>query len=124
MPGGEAPQSYVIRRVARTWDGNTYVEVRFNTGLLNDFIFSGFPATEVGFQTDPQGRRFFTSAFKERPFDIERVVHDAIRQFAASIPTTAYPDDMRDHFHIAMLKQEDHPHTRSMHLSVGREFRL
>jgi len=115
-----APSSYHITRVARLHNGHTFVEVLFDTGLFNDFLFGGFPDTVVDYKEDRYGRPYWNSEIKERPFNIEPIVHKAIRDFANEVVEKGHKGDMRDPVLPLLFLKEEHPHTRSLFLSVGK----
>ncbi len=117
--------SYHIRHVARTYDNKTCVEVEFDNGLQNDFLFVNFPETYHGYPKDERGRPYIYKAVGEYVVDITPHVHKAIQKFAAEIDEKDYKGDMRDPLiPLGYVNASDHPHMSQLAPHVGKKFML
>jgi hypothetical protein len=90
---------YKITKVDSTIDGHLYVEVTFDGGLVNDFIFTGLRTKTIGPPTDKFGRWLTHDADQhpvEKTVDIPAAVRQAIETFAAEVPVKGHHGDMRD----------------------------
>ena len=119
------PTHYTITRVERTFDGNTWVEVRFNTGLINDFVFVNLPATYHGYKKDDQGRPFIYSPIQDYPIDIRKHVHNAVAMFANEVEEKGYKGDMRDPmFEFKFVQDSTHLHIKHLAAHMGKVIEL